>query len=383
MTTPSKLPKAKLGKLNANKKTYLSISFPYNQKIFNQLIKIKGRWDADLRCMLLPFSKESYTKVGKCLKGIAIIDDTSIRVKKAKQPKETKPFTDKDLPIDFRELLLRRRYSSNTIRTYCSMFRGFMTFYRDHDLDTITDEQIKAYLEHLIEKKQISTSTQNQVINAIKFYYEHVLGREKKKYWIDRPRKEKKLPIVISQKEVIRLIVAAKNIKHQCVIGLLYSAGLRRSELIGLRLQDINFDRRQIFIRAAKGKKDRVTILSERMVVGLTKYLQEYRPNYWLFESPNRKQYSASSVGMIVKRACERAGIRKITPHALRHSFATHIMERGTDTRYIQKLLGHENLETTAIYTHVSKSSLQNISSPFDQIPFSSPGFEGDKKKIT
>ncbi|TXC77143.1 tyrosine-type recombinase/integrase [Luteibaculum oceani] len=273
-----------------------------------------------------------------------------------------------DLPLEFRELLVRRRYSANTVRTYCSMFRGFMHFYRKFDLQSITDDQIKDYINFLIEKKNVSISTQNQVINAIKFYYEHVLGREKKKYSLDRPRKERKLPKVISQKELIRLVLAASNLKHQCIIALLYSAGLRRGELIGLRVEDINFDRMQVFIKGGKGKKDRVSILSERMAVGLTKYLAAYSPNYWLFEGPNRNQYGASSVGMLVKRAAKLAGLKGVTPHVLRHSFATHMMEGGTDTRLIQKLLGHEKLDTTAIYTHVSKSSLLKISSPFDSI---------------
>lgn len=315
----------------------------------------------------MSFSRASYDKVQAALRDKVKIDDSALRGTK-KGGRADFGIKQVEVPLTYKEMLVRRRYSTNTIRTYCSMFRGFMKHYRYYPLDEITDDQIKIYIRYLIEKRGVSISTQNQVINAIKFYYEHVLGRERKKYWIERPRKEKRLPRVISQKELIRIIISAPNLKHQCIIAMLYSAGLRRGELIGLRIQDIQFDRRQVFIKGGKGKKDRVSVLSERMAVGLTKYLAEYRPRYWLFEGPKRQQYSASSVGMLVRRAANIAGVPGVTPHVLRHSFATHMMEGGTDTRLIQKLLGHEKLDTTAIYTHVSNTSIKNLSSPLDAI---------------
>lgn len=188
-------------------------------------------------------------------------------------------------------------------------------------------------------------------------------------YWIPRPRKETKLPVVASEEEVIRLFVASDNLKHQCIMALLYSSGLRRGELINLRVSDINIDRRQIFVRGGKGKKDRTTILSDRMANALIKYMEEYRPKHWMFEGPNGKQYTGVSVGKIVTNAAIKAGIKtKMSPHVLRHSFATHLMDKGTDIRYIQELLGHTKLETTAIYTHVSIRDLQKIKSPLDRI---------------
>jgi integrase/recombinase XerD len=204
---------------------------------------------------------------------------------------------------------------------------------------------------------------------SIKFYYEKVLGLEKKKYWIPRPRKETKLPVVASEEEVLRLLVASDNLKHQCIMGMLYSSGLRRGELVDLQLKDINFDRRQVFVRAGKGKKDRTTILSDRMVIALVKYLDVYKPDKWLFEGQDGLQYSGQSIGNLVRKAAVKAGIKtKMAPHVLRHSFATHLMDKGTDIRYIQELLGHKSLETTAIYAHVSTRDLSKIKSPLDAI---------------
>jgi site-specific recombinase XerD len=150
---------------------------------------------------------------------------------------------------------------------------------------------------------------------------------------------------------------------------MLYSTGVRRNELINLRIQDIDFERNIIFVRGGKGKKDRISLLSNNMKIVLNKYLQTYKPNYWLFEGAGRKKYSAESVRNVLHNAAKRAGINKtVTPHMLRHSFATHLLDKGTDIRYIQQLLGHHRLETTSIYTHITNKSLANIKNPLDEI---------------
>lgn len=207
------------------------------------------------------------------------------------------------------------------------------------------------------------------MINAIKFYYEKVLGQPKSEYWIDRPKKGKRLPEVLSKEEVLQMLKATNNLKHYTIIALLYSAGLRRSELLNLRLKDINFDRQQIWVRGGKGMKDRTTLLSENLIPVFKRYLDDYKPNYWFVEGPNRKPYSTASVAAVVKNAAQNADLQKVvTPHMLRHSFATHLMDNGVDTRIIQKLLGHNSIKTTSIYTHVSQKDLQKIVSPFDHL---------------
>ena len=262
-----------------------------------------------------------------------------------------------------------RKYSESTYNTYGVYFKKFLAAHPNIDPKDISEEQIITHVINTVKQHNYATKTQNQIINAIKFYYEKVLGMKKREYWIPRPRKEFKLPVVASEEEIVRMLVATNNLKHQCIIGMLYSAGLRRGELTALRIADVDFDRYQVIVRGGKGKKDRISLLSERMAIALRKYIKEYQPTYWLFEGSDRKQYSGVSIGVIVREAAKKAGIRKaISPHVLRHSFATHLMDKGTDTRYIQELLGHASLKTTAIYAHVSKKDLNKIVSPLDRI---------------
>ncbi|MGW8316960.1 MAG: site-specific tyrosine recombinase/integron integrase [Bacteroidales bacterium] len=273
------------------------------------------------------------------------------------------------LPEGYLEKLERKKYSSNTVKIYSSYMMDFVRTFHNRRLENITPDQINQYLLGLIIIYHISPSQQNQRINAIKFYYEKVLGREKAYYELERPRKSRKLPKVLSEQDVISILDSIPNLKHKAIAMTLYSAGLRRSELIHLRKHDIDFHRKTILIRDGKGKKDRTTLLSEALTSFLKEYLEEYKPNYWLFEGINRKPYSGSSIARIVEKAGLRAGIdKKVTPHMLRHSFATHLLEQGIDIRYIQTILGHESSKTTEIYTHVSKKSLANIKSPLDTI---------------
>jgi len=220
----------------------------------------------------------------------------------------------------------------------------------------------------LIETKNISISQQNQRINAIKFYYEKILGKEKQYYELYRPKKEQKLPKVLSKNEVMRILKESTNNKHKCILMLIYSAGLRRSELIDLKISDIDSERMVINIRDAKRKKDRISLLSQNALMLLRDYYKEYKPKSFLFEGQNGGKYSASSIANVLRRAAKNAGIQKIvTPHMLRHSFATHLLEQGTDLRYMQELLGHNSSRTTEIYTHVSKKAIDKIRNPLDE----------------
>ena len=186
-------------------------------------------------------------------------------------------------------------------------------------------------------------------------------------YFIDRPKKERNLPIVLSQEEVKQLFSVVTNLKHKTILMLAYSAGLRMGEVLNLKLVDIDRERFQIRVEEAKGKKDRITTLSTRLVVVLDQYYEQYKPTYYVFEGRDGTKYSSSSVQNIVKRAAAKAGIMKrTTMHTLRHSFATHCLEQGIDLRYIQSMLGHESSKTTEIYTHVTTKGFENIKSPLD-----------------
>ena len=205
-----------------------------------------------------------------------------------------------------------------------------MDFFSDKSIDLLSKEDIKTFLLYLIQHRKVSPSTQNKYINAIKFYYKKVLKQPKMVFSLERPNKAKKLPEVLTEQEVFMILKQTSNLKHKAILSLLYSGGLRVGELIGLRIQDIVWDKSYLFVRGGKGKKDRITLLAENVVVLLRKYIQKHKPNYWLIENPNRKHYSASSVRAILKRSAKNAGIRKrIYPHMLRHSFATHLLEKG------------------------------------------------------
>lgn len=265
-------------------------------------------------------------------------------------------------PENFLLKLELKKYSNSTVKNYVHSFEKFINYYNDKDLFSINENDIKQYLQHLI-KNEKSNSYINMAINAIKFYYEMVLGMPNRFYSIERPRKELKLPKVLSKDEIMVLISNTKNIKHKCIISLLYSSGLRRSELLKLKLEDIKSKRMLIRVEQAKGNKDRYTVLNKSVLDDLRTYFTVYKPKTYLFEStiPGNK-YSGSSVLQIVVKSAKKAGIKeRVTPHMLRHSFATHLLESGTDIRYIQLLLGHNSTKTTEIYTHVATSSFTAI----------------------
>ena len=265
--------------------------------------------------------------------------------------------------------LIIRRYSHSTIRTYKSMLRDFFKYYHYQNVEDFDREEIRNYLIHLINQGY-SRSMQNQAINAIKFFYEQVLDYPKTYYSAERPKREIKLPTVLSLPEVRSILDQVKNIKHKTLLMIIYSSGLRISEALNLMISDIDSERMLIHIKGAKGKKDRMVILSDVTLESLRMYYRRYKPKYWLFEGISGEKYSSSSSQAILKRAVRQAGIKKhVTLHTLRHSFATHLLENGTDLRYIQTLLGHNSLKTTEIYTHISQAYLQKIKSPLDLKP--------------
>ena len=248
------------------------------------------------------------------------------------------------------------------------MFEKFINHYKNLELRNIDEQHVDNYISYLVNSGK-SNSYINQSINAIKFYYEAVLGMPNRFYLVDRPRKEERLPSVLSKEQVSKMIHSTNNLKHRCIISLLYSAGLRIGELRALKIENIDSDRMLIHVKAAKGNKDRYTVLSKSILMLLRTYYTEYRPQIYMFEGPGRKLYSETSIQKIVKRAALRAGIRKkVTAHTLRHSFATHLLEDGTDLRYIQSLLGHNSPKTTEIYTHVAVNSFKGIQSPLDSL---------------
>lgn len=269
-------------------------------------------------------------------------------------------------PEEYLLKLELKRYANSTVRTYVSFFEMFINHYKEKELNSINESDIRAFLQKLIRRK-VSNSYLNQAINAIKFYYEIVLGMPNRFYEIERPRKESKLPKVISKEEIIAIIENTNNIKHRCIVKLLYGSGLRRSELLNLKISDVDSKRMLVKVKDGKGNKDRYTLLSKSTLDDLRLYYKEWKPRDYLFEGRKASKYTAESVLNIVKKSAARAGIKNtVTPHVLRHSFATHLLESGTDLRQIQVLLGHGSSKTTEIYTHVATNTFKNIKNPLD-----------------
>lgn len=262
-----------------------------------------------------------------------------------------------------------RRYSESTIASYCESIVLFLKFFAEKNPADISNEDIIRFNNEYILKNKLSASYQNQFINGVKLFYTTVQNRMMNIELIHRPKRSKILPNVLSKEEVKAILDSPGNLKHKTMLSLIYSCGLRRSELIYLKPDAIDSKRKILIIKQSKGKKDRIVPLSEKIIEMLREYYKAYKPEVWLFEGQTGGQYSAESLAKVLKQSVSKAGISKpVSLHWLRHSYATHLLEAGTDLRFIQELLGHNSSKTTEIYTHVSTKSLQNIKSPFDDL---------------
>lgn len=329
-------------------------------------------WSKEFGMYYIPNNKTNLELIFKTFRGVAWVngnyffaerlinkDNPEVNLEKIRNRPAKKGF--KNCPEEYLLKLELKRYAESTIRNYVSCFEAFINHYYDTEPTDLNEMDVRNYLQKLIQEKK-SNSYINLAVNSIKFFYEIVLGMPNRFYSIERPRKQSPLSKVLSKEEVINIMESTNNIKHKCIIGLLYSSGLRRGELLNLLVIDIDSKRMMINIKNAKGNKDRYSILSPSILKDLQKYYKDYRPSKYLFEGATKDKYSGTSVLNIVDAAAKKAGIlRKVTPHMLRHSFATHLLENGTDIRHIQLLLGHSSTKTTEIYTHVADRSFMNI----------------------
>jgi site-specific recombinase XerD len=347
------------------------------QALLKELPNIK--WSKEFSMAYIPNNKLNIKLIFQKFRGVAWVNGNSFftkkRISNENKPIDVEWFRKRKVEPNYKtcpeEYLLKlelKRYANNTVKTYVKCFERFLNAHETTDYMSIDEMEIRTYLQKLIQKGY-SDSYVNQMINSIKFYYEIVKGMPNRFYSIERPRKTESLPKVISLEEVETLIVNTNNIKHKCIVSLLYSAGLRRSELLNLTLEDIDSKRMTILVRNSKGGKDRMTILSQSVLEDLRIYFKKWKPKKYLFEGEKEVQYSATSVFKIIKNAAKKGGVKKnISPHILRHSFATHLLENGTDLRYIQNLLGHSSSKTTEVYTYVATNHLKTIKSPIEML---------------
>jgi integrase/recombinase XerD len=270
----------------------------------------------------------------------------------------------------FKQWLLSKRYSPSTIKTYSEALKSFLIFYREKPIAEISNEDVIIYNNEYILKNNLSASYQNQIVNAIKLFFQTIRETKMMVDKIHRPKRSKLLPNVLSKEEIKLILNAHSNIKHKTMLSLIYSCGLRRSELLNLKPADIDSKRGIVIIRQSKGKKDRIAPLSPKILDMLREYYIGFKPKTWLFEGQNENtKYDERSLSNVLKQALTKSRINKpVSLHWLRHSYATHLLESGTDLRYIQELLGHSSSKTTEIYTHVSTKSIQQIKSPFDDL---------------
>lgn len=385
---------------------YIAIRFADRPDLRGIVSKISSvRWSNTHRCWLLPLSKENYRRILAVFSGGATIDNSPLRqyllsrnaafqvmldknvqrseasdgearaiMEKGAGAGEEKTIDERNIPEleKMVELLKLKSYSPSTIKTYRNELATFLRTIGRRPAVEMTEDQIKKYLLYCHEKLGLSENTLHSRINALKFYYEQVLKRDRFFWNVPRPKRHLQLPKLLNEDELIRLFNALTNKKHKAMLFTAYSAGLRVSEIVNLKISDIDSGRMQILIRRAKGKKDRYVNLSPVLLDILREYVKTYkpRPKEFLFESEQTfAAYPVRTVQQIFSNAKRKAGIRKeVGVHSLRHSFATQLLDKGTDIRYIKDILGHFNIKTTERYLHVSKAKLVNIVSPFDDL---------------
>ena len=378
-------------------KECIGIFFSANASLNTAVKKIPQiKWSKTNKCWYLPLSKESYTVIANAIGNRATIETSNLKhylekknkitaglappkenVKQAKIILPTAPVwqtgTDNLTALEqFVQQLKLKAYSPSTIRTYRNEFLQLLQLLKHKPVNKLTADDLKRYMVYAMEKEGISENTAHSRLNALKFYFEQVLGKEKFFWEIPRPKKQMILPKLLNETEIRRLFNALTNKKHKAMLFTAYSAGLRVSEIVQLKIADIDSKRMQILIEQGKGKKDRYVNLSPILLDILRSYAGSYKPKpqYYLFESEATGQaYPTRTVQQVFTNAKNKAGIKKeVGIHSLRHSFATHLLDKGTDIKYIKDLLGHFSIKTTERYLHVSKKQLVNIISPFDDL---------------
>jgi len=332
----------------------ISVAFEKNIELIARIKTIEGsRWSQSLGVWHIPDTEENRLRLKLPLHSISTPSEEGI------------------LQIEkFKQWLLSKRYSPSTIKTYSEALKSFFIFYREKPIAEISNEDVIIYNNEYILKNNLSASYQNQIVNAIKLFFQTIRETKMLVDKIHRPKRSKLLPNVLSKEEIKLILNVHNNIKHKMMLSLIYSCGLRCGELLALKPVHIDSKRNIVLLKNSKGQKDRIVPLSPFILEMLREYYKIFKPKTYLFEGQNiGLPYDARSLQLILKQAMQKTGITKpATLHWLRHSYATHLLESGTDLRYIQELLGHSSSKTTEIYTHVSTKSIQQIKSPFDDL---------------
>lgn len=340
-----------------NTKDVIWIRFNYDPDLNKEMAAVSARWSASQKAWYVPdnahfrqlFKLPPLPPVGK-----AVFQRLSSENAKALEA--------------LRQALVLKAYSPSTQKTYMTEFAQLLYMLKDVPVHSMDALRIRSYFLYCIEKLKISENQLHSRINAIKFYWEQVLNRPKITAEIPRPKKPSNLPKVLSKEDIRKMLHVLENPKHRLMLALCYGMGLRVSEVVNIKITDIDSNRMQVLVEAAKGKKDRYVNLPESILTELRDYYKSFKPQKYLFEGQYGGQYAKRSAQAVFKQAMQKAKINKtVGIHALRHSYATHLHEYGTDISLIQKLLGHNDIKTTQRYTHVSNQALSHIKSPLDR----------------
>lgn len=355
----------------------IKLVFPYDRARIEILKKINDwRWSVTLKAWSLPHTEPAISLIRNVLDGLEVkklpeeyLNKKGKTLKKPAPPRVISEEAQGKI-LKFKYWLRSKRYSERTIATYLDSLKTFFSFFPERPIHKLTVSDVIRFNNDYILKEKLSSSFQNQVINAVKLFYSQVQNKDMHVEDLPRPRRERKLPNVLSKEEIKRLLDAPTNLKHKAMLSLVYACGLRCGETLRLRPMHIDANRNILMIKGGKGNKDRIVPLSSRIVSLLRDYFKIFKPKNYLFEGAKAGEpYDERSLQCVLKQSLAKAKIAKpATLHWLRHSYATHLLEAGTDLRYIQEILGHSSSKTTEIYTHVSTKAISQIKSPFDDL---------------
>ena len=387
------LPTLSIKTAQHNNLKVVQLHFEKNENLLQLLRNNKSlRWSQTMKCWYFSFSKDIKQELFKLVRGSAFLDysafeqEAILEKTNASHPSsilkthqvELKPVNllqelseegEKKLE-EFKKWLRSKRYSDNTIKTYADALKTFLRFYANKAIAEINNNDVIKFNNDYILANKLSASFQNQIVNAVKLFFKKIELKNLDPELLHRPKRAKTLPNVLSKEEVKLILNAHNNIKHKAMLSLIYSCGLRCGELLKLKQEHVDSKRGVLIIKQSKGRKDRIAPLSHKIIELLRDYYKACKPQTYLFEGQNKGEpYDERSLQNVLKQSLEKVNISKpVSLHWLRHSYATHLLENGTDLRYIQEILGHSSSKTTEIYTHVSTKNIQKIVSPFDYL---------------
>ena len=376
------IPIVKIDLATHREKKVVQLHFIKNEAVLTKLRSINNlRWSQTMCCWYIPHQKNILSLLFSQLKGTAFIDYEALKevTKENEAFNTTNDVINTLLPLkeesqakvqSLVNWMRSKRYSESTISTYTEALKTFLRFYADKEIRHITNDDLVKFNNEYILKNKLSASFQNQIVNAVKLFFRTIELKSMETELIHRPKRAHRLPNVLSKEEVKAILNAHGNLKHKAMLSLIYSCGLRCGELLRLKFEHLDERRKLLIVKQSKGKKDRIVPLSIKTIELLRDYTKTYQPKEFLFEGQHEgTMYDERSLQQVLKQSLKKVGIAKpVTLHWLRHSYATHLLEGGTDLRYIQEILGHSRSTTTEIYTQVTTKSIQNVVSPFDSL---------------